>query len=75
MSSIEELLDLLQDGLWHDLQATTQKVGLSAAKTEMVISFLKEYGFVKLSENSQQIKLQDFANNFFTQIRQLESQI
>ncbi len=72
MSTIDRFLDSLQDGLWHDLHATTQKVGLSSAKAEMVISFLNEYGFIKLSENSKQIKLRHLAFDFFTQIQQLE---
>ena len=72
MSTIDNLLDLLQDGLWHDLQVATQKVGLSSANAEMVISFLNEYGFIKLSENSKQIKLQHLAFDFFNQIQQLE---
>ena len=72
MSSIDDFLELLQDGLWHDLQATIHKVGLSPGKAEMVVSFLKEYGFVKLSENTQQIKLQHLTLEFFNQIQQLE---
>ena len=72
MSTIAKFLDLIQDGLWHDLQTTVQKVALSPAKSEMVISFLKEYGFIKLSENTQQIKLQHLTLDFFTQIQQLE---
>ena len=72
MSSIDDFLELLQDGLWHDLEATINKVGLSPGKAEMVISFLKEYGFIKLSENTQQIKLQHLTLEFFNQIQQLE---
>jgi len=72
MSTIDKFLDLIQDGLWYDLQTTVQKVGLSPAKAELVISFLKEYGFIKLSENTQQIKLQHLTLDFFTQIQQLE---
>ena len=72
MSTIDEFLGLLQDGLWHDLETTTQKVGLSPAKADMVISFLLEYGFIKLSENNQQIKLQHLTLDFFSQIQQLE---
>ena len=72
MSTIDKFLDLIQDGLWHDLQTTVQKVALSPAKSEMVISFLKEYGFIKLSENTQQIKLQRLTLDFFIQIQQLE---
>lgn len=72
MSTIDEFLGLLEDGLWHDLKQTTQKAGLSSAKAEMVISFLMEYGFVKLSENSQQIKLQHLTLDFFAQIQSIE---
>ena len=72
MSTIDKFLDLIQDGLWYDLQTTVQKVGLSPAKAELVISFLKEYGFIKLSENTQQIKLQHLTLDFFSQIQQLE---
>mgnify|MGYP000122236432 CR=1 FL=1 len=72
MSTIDKFLDLLQDGLWHDLEATIQKVGFSPAKAEMVISFLSEYGFIKLSENNKQIKLQRLTLDFFNQIQLLE---
>ena len=72
MATIDNLLDLLQDGQWHDLKQTTQKVGLYSAKAEMVISFLNEYGFIKLSEDSKQIKLQHMTLEFFAQIKNLE---
>lgn len=72
MSTIDKFLNLLQDGLWHDLEATIQKVELSSAKAEMVISFLTEYEFIKLSENAKQIKLKHLALDFFTQIHQIE---
>ena len=72
MSTIDDFLGLLENGLWHDLKKTLQKVGLSSARAEMVISFLTEYGFVKLSENSQQIKLQHLTLEFYTKIQNLE---
>ena len=71
MSTIDKLLELLQDGGWHNLNEVAQQVGLSSVNVETVVSFLTEYGFVMLNEDSKEIKLQTATQNFFVELQRL----
>ena len=69
MSAIDELLDLLQDNKWHDFKEIGEKVALPSDKTEMVVNFLSEYGFVRLKSDAKQIKIQPLTLDFLTEIQ------
>ena len=74
MSAIDDILWLLKDGKWHDVQEVTKTVALPKAKAEMVISFLGEYDFIQLNENedAKKIKLKPSMLQFIEGIRRLE---
>lgn len=72
MSVIDDLLWLLKDGEWHDLQKIAEKVALSHAKTEVVFTFLAEYDFVQLNENAKEVKLQSPLLKFINKLQCLE---
>ena len=72
MSAIDEILWLLKDGEWHDLKEITKKVALPETKAEMVISFLGEFKFIRLTENIKRAKLQSSMLKFIEEIQRLE---
>jgi len=74
MSAIDDILWLLKDGKWHDVQEVTKTVALPKAKAKTVISFLSEYDFIQLDENedAKKIKLKPSMLQFIEGIRRLE---
>ena len=74
MSALDDILWLLKDGKWHDVQEVTKTVALPKAKAETVISFLSEYDFIQLNENedAKKIKLKPSMLQFIEGIRRLE---
>jgi hypothetical protein len=74
MSAIDEILWLLKDGEWHDLNEITKKVALPKFKAEIAINFLGEYGFIQINENVKRVKLQLAMLEFLEEIQRLENE-
>ncbi len=74
MSTIDDILWLLKDGEWHDLKEIAEKVALPKVKAETVISFLEEYDFVQLKENTKKVRLQQPLLEFINEIQHLEQE-
>ncbi|HDQ05674.1 MAG TPA: hypothetical protein ENN36_02990 [Candidatus Bathyarchaeota archaeon] len=74
MSAIDEILWLLKDGEWHDLEEITENLALPKDKAELAISFLTEYDFIQLNKNTKKVKLHPSTLEFLTQIQQLEKE-
>lgn len=74
MSAIDEILWLLKDGKWHDLKEVTEKVALSKIKTEIAVSFLREYNFILLNEKTKKVRLQPSTREFIEEIQRLEKE-
>jgi len=74
MSSIDNILLLLKDGEWHDLNQIAEKLPISPAKAELAVSFLAEYNFVKLTENTTKVKLQSPLFRFINELQRLEQE-
>ena len=72
MSVIDEVLLLLKDCEWHDLKEITRVASLSDDTTEKVVSFLSEYEFVKLNEDTKEVRIQPTILEFLEQIQRLE---
>jgi DNA-binding IclR family transcriptional regulator len=72
MSAIDDILWLLKDGKWHNVEDITQSVALPKSKAETVISFLGEYNFIQLNENVKKIKIQPSMLEFIEGIQRLE---
>jgi DNA-binding IclR family transcriptional regulator len=72
MSALDNILWLLKDGKWHDVQEITNTVALPKAKAEMVINFLEEYNFIQLDQDVKKIKLQTSMLEFIEGIQRLE---
>ncbi|MQY62337.1 hypothetical protein GH146_03505 [archaeon] len=74
MSTIDEILWLLKDGEWHDLKEIAEKAALPKVKAETVVSFLGEYDFVQLNENTKKVRLQPPLLEFIKEIQRLEQE-
>ncbi len=74
MSTIDDILWLLKDGEWHDLKEIAEKAALSKVKAETVVSFLEEYDFVQLNENTKKVRLQPPLLKFVKEIQRLEQE-
>jgi DNA-binding IclR family transcriptional regulator len=72
MSALDNILWLLKDGKWHDVQEITNTVALPKAKAELVINFLEEYNFIQLDQDVKKIKLQTSMLEFIEGIQRLE---
>lgn len=64
--SIEQILRLLRDGQWHDLNEIADITRLSNVKLQIVTEFLTKYGFVKLDRKKGKVKLSHLIKKFFT---------
>jgi hypothetical protein len=67
MSTIDEILWLLKDGEWHDLDEITEKA-------EMVVSFLGEYDFIQINKDLKKVKLKPSILEFFNEIQRIEKE-
>ena len=71
MSAIDDVIGLLKDGKWHDIQEVTEHVALPKSKAERVISFLGEYDFIQ-QKDDKRIRLQASMLEFIKGIQRLE---
>jgi hypothetical protein len=74
MSAIDNILWLLKDGKWHDLEEITIKLALPKIKAELAVSFLGEYDFIQLNKNHRRFKIQPSTLHFIEEIQNLEKE-
>lgn len=74
MPTPEDILKMLEDGKWHDLNEIREKTQLNDLKVKNVTKFLAQHNFIKLDEGEQKIKLDPSTRHFLKKIRQLESE-
>lgn len=67
MLVVEEILELLKDGKWRDLDEIMEKTRISKRKVEIVTSFLEKYGFIQLDKERGRAKLTLAMFTFFNQ--------
>jgi DNA-binding IclR family transcriptional regulator len=73
MSTIDEILWLLKDGNWHDLEEIAEKAEIPKVKAEMVLSFLNEYDFIQTKDLSK-VKIKPSILEFFNEIQRIEKE-
>ncbi len=74
MPRVDSILELLENGEWHDLREIETKIQLQALDIANVTKFLAKYNFIKLDKNGKKAKLDSSAKGFLKKIRQLESE-
>lgn len=71
-AQIDQILDLLKNGKWHDLKEISQKTQLQKLKVELLADFLAEYNFIELNKEEQITRLTPTLLNFLNKIREVE---
>ena len=74
MSTIDEILELLEDGKWHDIKEVIKKSNLQEFKVEMIYGFLAEYAFIDFNKEQQKAKLTPTTLKFIREIRRIEKE-
>jgi len=72
LSKIDEILDVLKNGKWHDLKEISDKTHLQGLKVELLTEFLAEYDFIELNKKEHKTKLAPPLLDFLRKIRNLE---
>jgi len=57
MATIDRALEILKDGKWHSLDALMDELRLPKKVVERVLCFLAEFGFIRLDEEKQRVKI------------------
>jgi len=57
MSAIDEVVDLLKNGEWHNLQDLAENLKLDEEKLQRIIQFLKSLDLIKLDEKQQRAQI------------------
>jgi len=57
MATIDRALEILKDGKWHSLDALMDELRLPKKVIERVLRFLAEFGFIRLDEEAQRVKI------------------
>jgi len=55
--SLEQILRLLKDGQWHNINEIANITGLSPSKMQLIIEFLAKYNFIQLDHKNARIKI------------------
>ena len=74
MPKVEDILELLENGEWHDLKEIERKTRLQDLDITSVTKFLAQYNFIKLDKEGKKAKLDSFTKDFLKKIRQLEGE-
>ena len=74
MSAIDEILWLLRNGEWHDLQEISENVALSKFKVEIAVKFLGKYDFIQVNGKAKRIRLHSSILDFINKIQRIEKE-
>ena len=74
MPKVNDILELLENGKWHDLEEIRTKIQLQDLDVTSVTKFLAKYNFIKVDKEGKKAKLDHSAQDFLKKIRRLEGQ-
>jgi len=72
LPQIDEILDVLKNGKWHDLKKISEETQLQGLKVELITNFLAEYDFIELNEKERKTRLTPQLLDFLRKIRDIE---
>jgi len=58
MSTIDEILELLSDGEWHNITEISKSLKMSFEELDSIIHFLSKYGFVEIGDDLIKVKIE-----------------
>ena len=70
--AIDEILEVLRNGKWHNVKEVAEKTDLHQVKVKLITSFLAEYDFVQRDPTSSMVKLTPQFRSFLKKIQDLE---
>lgn len=74
MPTVDDILKLLEDGKWHDLNEIRKKIELHGLKVKSLTKFLVQYNFIELDKDRKKAKLGLSIQDFLKKIRRLEEE-
>jgi len=74
LPTVNDILKLLEDGRWHDLNELGKKVELHDLKVKSLAKFLAQYNFIKLDKDGKKVKLDPSIKGFLKKIRRIEEE-
>jgi len=72
LPQIDDILDVLKNGKWHDLKEISEKTQLHGLEVELFTNFLAEYDFIKLNKKEHKTRLTSSLLDFLRKIRDIE---
>jgi len=72
LPTINDILKLLEDGKWHDLNEIKKKIELHDPKVNSLTKFLAQYNFIKLDKDGKRVRLDPSIQDFLKKIQQIE---
>jgi len=72
--AMDQILEVLRNGEWHELKEVSAKSRLQESKVELVTSFLAEYDFLKFDKKNNRIKLSPQLLQFLRRIEDVEGE-
>ncbi len=74
MPKVNDILELLENGKWHDLKKIGKKIQIQDLEIVSVAKFLAQYEFVRLDKKEKKAKLDSSMRDFLEKIRRLEGE-
>ena len=74
MPKVNDILELLENGRWHNLEEIRKKIQLQDLDITSVTQFLAKYKFIKVDKEGKKAKLDFSTQDFLKKIRRLEGQ-
>jgi hypothetical protein len=74
LPTVDDILKLLEDGRWHDLNEIRKKIELHDLKVKSLTKFLAQYDFIKLDKDGKKAKLGSSIQDFIKKIRLIEEE-
>jgi len=70
----DEILCLLKDGDWHDLEEIIEKCSSTKLEAKITVSFLREFDFIQVEGNEPKTRIHPLMLNFFKEIQLVEKE-
>jgi hypothetical protein len=74
LSAIDEILGLLKDGHWHDLEEIIEKYSSTKLEAKIAVSFLREFDFIQVEGNEPKARIHPSMLNFIEEIQRVEKE-
>jgi len=72
LPALDDILKLLEDGKWHNLNEIRKKIELQDPKVKGLAKFLAQYNFIELDKDGKKAKLAPSIQDFLKKIRRIE---